>query len=56
MGVPTELGSFEFFVAAWASMMAAMMLPGAVPAVSRRVRVGGRRVRGGVSGLLGHRG
>ena len=42
MGVATELGSFEFFVAAWASMMAAMMLPGAVPAVSRRVRVGGR--------------
>ena len=42
MGVATELGSFEFFVAAWASMMSAMMLPGAVPAVSRRVRVGGR--------------
>jgi predicted metal-binding membrane protein len=42
MGVATELGSFQFFVAAWASMMAAMMLPGAVPAVSRRVRADGR--------------
>jgi predicted metal-binding membrane protein len=35
MGVETELGSFGFFVAAWVPMMAAMMLPGAVPAVSR---------------------
>jgi predicted metal-binding membrane protein len=42
MGVATELGSFAFFVAAWVSMMAAMMLPGAVPAVSRFVRVDGR--------------
>jgi predicted metal-binding membrane protein len=33
MGVATELGSFAFFVAAWVPMMAAMMLPGAVPAV-----------------------
>ena len=37
MGASTELGSFGFFVAAWVSMMAAMMLPGAVPAVSRFV-------------------
>ncbi len=35
MGVATELGSFAFFVAAWVPMMAAMMLPGAVPAVLR---------------------
>jgi predicted metal-binding membrane protein len=33
MGVTTELGSFAFFVAAWVPMMAAMMLPSAVPAV-----------------------
>jgi predicted metal-binding membrane protein len=36
MGVATGLGSFAFFVALWVSMMAAMMLPGAVPAVLRR--------------------
>jgi len=38
MGVATELGSFAFFVALWAVMMAAMMLPGLVPAVVRRGR------------------
>jgi predicted metal-binding membrane protein len=42
MGVATELGSFAFFVAAWVPMMAAMMLPGAVPAISRVVRADGR--------------
>jgi predicted metal-binding membrane protein len=42
MGVETRLGSFAFFVALWVSMMAAMMLPGAVPAVLRRARAGGR--------------
>jgi predicted metal-binding membrane protein len=42
MGVATELGSFAFFVGAWASMMAAMMLPGALPAIARLVRAGGR--------------
>jgi predicted metal-binding membrane protein len=36
MGVATGLGSFAFFVALWVSMMAAMMLPGAAPAVLRR--------------------
>ena len=36
MGVATPLGSFGFFVALWVSMMAAMMLPGAAPAVLRR--------------------
>jgi predicted metal-binding membrane protein len=35
MGTETELGSFGFFAAVWVSMMAAMMLPGAVPAVAR---------------------
>jgi predicted metal-binding membrane protein len=42
MGVSTELGSFAFFVAVWVSMMAAMMLPGAVPAILRCVRDNGR--------------
>lgn len=38
MGVATELGSFPFFVAVWVVMMAAMMLPGAAPAVVRRAQ------------------
>jgi predicted metal-binding membrane protein len=38
MGVATELGSFPFFVTVWLSMMAAMMLPGAAPAVLGRAR------------------
>ncbi len=42
MGVATRLGSFAFFVALWVSMMAAMMLPGAAPAVLRRAHVSGR--------------
>jgi predicted metal-binding membrane protein len=41
MGVATRLGSFAFFVAVWAAMMAAMMLPGAAPAVLRRAQTGG---------------
>jgi predicted metal-binding membrane protein len=41
MGVATRLGSFGFFVPLWALMMAAMMLPGTVPAVWRRARAGG---------------
>jgi predicted metal-binding membrane protein len=43
MGVATTLGSFTFFVVLWLSMMAAMMLPGAAPAVLRRVRATGVR-------------
>jgi predicted metal-binding membrane protein len=35
MGAATRLGSFAFFIAAWVAMMAAMMLPGAAPAVLR---------------------
>jgi predicted metal-binding membrane protein len=42
MGVATRLGSFTFFVALWVWMMAAMMLPGAVPAVLRTARASGR--------------
>src|SRR3954447_8843792 len=42
MGAETELGSFGFFAGAWVAMMAAMMLPGLVPAALRRVRVSGR--------------
>ena len=38
MGVATGLGSFGSFVALWVSMMAAMMLPGAVPAVVSQAR------------------
>ena len=43
MGTATPLGSFGFFIAVWAAMMAAMMLPGAVPAVARRAHAGGVR-------------
>jgi predicted metal-binding membrane protein len=42
MGVATRLGSFAFFVALWVPMMAAMMLPGAAPAVSRFAHTSGR--------------
>jgi predicted metal-binding membrane protein len=45
MGVATRLGSFAFFAILWVTMMAAMMLPGAVPAVVRRVQAS-RQVRG----------
>src|SRR4051794_21888019 len=40
MGVSTVLGSFGFFAAGWVPMMAAMMLPGAVPALLRSARRG----------------
>jgi predicted metal-binding membrane protein len=42
MGAATELGSFTFFIALWVAMMAAMMLPGATPAVVRRASAGDR--------------
>jgi predicted metal-binding membrane protein len=42
MGFATRLGSFAFSVALWVSMMAAMMLPGAAPAVVRRAHARGR--------------
>jgi predicted metal-binding membrane protein len=42
MGLATRLGSFAFFLAVWVWMMAAMMLPGAAPAVSRRAQASGR--------------
>ncbi|MET8805182.1 DUF2182 domain-containing protein [Streptomyces sp. NPDC004546] len=38
MGVATRPGSFGFFAATWMTMMAAMMLPGAAPAVARHIR------------------
>ena len=41
MGVATRPGAFGFFAAAWVTMMAAMMLPGAAPAVARRTRTAG---------------
>ncbi len=43
MGTATQLGSFGAFIAVWVAMMAAMMLPGAVPAVLRRAHAGGVR-------------
>ena len=42
MGAATRLGSFEVFMALWVSMMAAMMLPGAAPAVVRRAHADAR--------------
>jgi predicted metal-binding membrane protein len=42
MGVATRLGSFGFFLLLWVLMMAAMMLPGAVPAVLRRAHGDGQ--------------
>jgi predicted metal-binding membrane protein len=42
MGAATELGSFGFFLALWVTMMAAMMLQGAAPAVLRRAHACGR--------------
>jgi predicted metal-binding membrane protein len=41
MGVATRPGTFGFFAAAWVTMMAAMMLPGAAPAFVRHARIAG---------------
>lgn len=41
MGTGTRLGSFAAFTGVWLTMMAAMMLPGAAPAVLRRAGAGG---------------
>jgi predicted metal-binding membrane protein len=41
MGVATRPGAFGFFAAAWVTMMAAMMLPGAAPAFARHSRMTG---------------
>ena len=46
MGVATRLGSLAFFAAVWVAMMAAMMLPGAAPALARAARAGGVRAVG----------
>jgi len=43
IGVATPLGSFAFFMALWVAMMAAMMLPGAAPAVLRSAHARGVR-------------
>jgi predicted metal-binding membrane protein len=42
IGGSTELGSFALFVGTWLAMMAAMMLPGAVPAALRSAAASGR--------------
>lgn len=42
MGIATRLGSFALFAPMWTLMMAAMMLPGAVPAVLSHVQASGR--------------
>jgi predicted metal-binding membrane protein len=44
MGTETTLGSLPFFLGVWASMMAAMMLPGALPAVLAFTRAKRRAV------------
>src|SRR5579859_7441098 len=41
MGVATRPGAFGFFAATWVTMMAAMMLPGAAPAIARHARMRG---------------
>ena len=41
MGVATRLGPFASFIAVWVVMMAAMMPPGAGPAVLRSAQAGG---------------
>lgn len=41
MGTSSELGSLSFFAGVWVAMMAAMMLPGAVPAATRFARARG---------------
>jgi predicted metal-binding membrane protein len=41
LGVSTRLEPFSFFVGIWVLMTMAMMLPGAVPAMSRRARADG---------------
>jgi predicted metal-binding membrane protein len=46
MGPATDLGSFGYFAALWVAMMAAMMLPGAAPAVIRHVRSSGTLIDG----------
>jgi predicted metal-binding membrane protein len=43
MGAATQLGSFGFFIGVWVAMMAAMMLPGAAPAILSRAQAGGVR-------------
>jgi predicted metal-binding membrane protein len=42
MGVATRPGAIGFFAAAWVTMMAAMMLPGAAPAVARHAGMTGK--------------
>jgi len=42
MGVATRPGSFWYFAAVWVLMMAAMMLPGAAPAMARYAQVRGK--------------
>ena len=43
MGARTELGSLGSFALLWMAMMAAMMLPGAAPAIAKRAQTGGGR-------------
>jgi predicted metal-binding membrane protein len=42
MGLATRPGASGFFAAAWVTMMAAMMLPGAAPAIARQTRLTGK--------------
>jgi predicted metal-binding membrane protein len=43
MGPGTDLGSLGFYVSVWVAMMAAMMLPSAVPMVAAHAAVQQRR-------------
>src|SRR3974390_2216889 len=42
MGGAARPGAFGLFAAAWVTMRAAMMLPGAAPAIARHARMTGR--------------
>ena len=53
MGPGGDLGSFPFFTTTWTTMMAAMMLPSALPALLSFDRIArGRRSRAGVSSVV----
>ena len=52
MGPGGSLGSLSFFTATWATMMAAMMLPSAVPALVSFDRIAMRRLAGSLWSAL----
>ena len=52
MGPGSDLGSLSFFAGTWTVMMAAMMLPSALPAVVSFERIAGRRLGASAVGSL----